>query len=200
MHKKDLPTVPRNYCDTRNKTKIKHHTMSFHKKYFTQLTTQKAILYGLALSLVIIICLGVISEAVFDIPCHLSLEGDDLSYKNPSYVTDPCRNVRYARLFFLRKEECRFGRSQVASILLGGTIGWERRQADRPAGVRTMALVSLGACLFTINSAFAFIGSPMSWDSSRVSAAIPSGVGFLGAGLIFKEAEKDDDGSSRHVV
>ena len=86
------------------------------------------------------------------------------------------------------------------SVLLGGLIGWERREADRPAGIRTMSLVSLGSCLFTINSAFAFIGGPMEWDASRISAAIPSGVGFLGAGLIFKEAEKDVKGSIVHVV
>lgn len=60
------------------------------------------------------------------------------------------------------------------------------------AGIRTMALVSLGSCLFTINSAFAFLDGPMEWDASRISAAIPSGVGFLGAGLIFKQAEKDE--------
>ena len=73
--------------------------------------------------------------------------------------------------------------------------------ADRPAGIRTMALVSLGSCLFTINSTFGFIDGPMSWDSSRVAAAIPSGVGFLGAGLIFKEADKDNiTGDTTHVV
>ena len=63
-----------------------------------------------------------------------------------------------------------------------------------------MSLVSLGSCLFTINSTFAFIDGPMTWDSSRVSAAIPSGVGFLGAGLIFKKEEKNEDGESSHVV
>jgi hypothetical protein len=64
-----------------------------------------------------------------------------------------------------------------------------------------MALVSLGSCLFTINSTFGFIDGPMSWDSSRVAAAIPSGVGFLGAGLIFKEADKDNiTGDTTHVV
>jgi putative Mg2+ transporter-C (MgtC) family protein len=63
-----------------------------------------------------------------------------------------------------------------------------------------MSLVSLGSCLFTINSAFAFLNGPMSWDASRVSAAIPSGVGFLGAGLIFKKEEKNDNGDSNHVV
>jgi putative Mg2+ transporter-C (MgtC) family protein len=48
-----------------------------------------------------------------------------------------------------------------------------------------MSLVSLGACLFSICSAFAFIEGPMNWDGSRVAAAIPSGVGFLGAGEYF---------------
>ena len=41
----------------------------------------------------------------------------------------------------------------------------------------------------------------MEWDASRISAAIPSGVGFLGAGLIFKQAEKDEkSGDVTHVV
>ena len=63
-----------------------------------------------------------------------------------------------------------------------------------------MSLVSLGSCLFTINSSFAFLNGPMGWDASRVAAAIPSGVGFLGAGLIFKKEEKSDTGDSNHVV
>eukprot|EP00523_Entomoneis_sp_CCMP467_P000080 CAMPEP_0168753472 /NCGR_PEP_ID=MMETSP0724-20121128/18956_1 /TAXON_ID=265536 /ORGANISM="Amphiprora sp., Strain CCMP467" /LENGTH=138 /DNA_ID=CAMNT_0008801827 /DNA_START=122 /DNA_END=535 /DNA_ORIENTATION=+ len=41
----------------------------------------------------------------------------------------------------------------------------------------------------------------MAWDASRIAAAIPSGVGFLGAGLIFKEAQKDEEtGIQQHVV
>lgn len=40
----------------------------------------------------------------------------------------------------------------------------------------------------------------MTWDSARVSAAIPSGVGFLGAGLIFKNAEKNELGDMEHTV
>jgi putative Mg2+ transporter-C (MgtC) family protein len=63
------------------------------------------------------------------------------------------------------------------------------------------SLVSLGACLFSITSTFAFVDGPMAWDSSRVAAAIPSGVGFLGAGLIFKEAQKDKKSAyTSHVV
>ena len=112
-------------------------------------------------------------------------ENDDV-YENPDYITDPCRYSRVALLFYLTLEECDLCRRLFASVLFGGAIGYERRSADRPAGIRTMGLVSLGSCFFTISSQLAFKSSTMSWDSSRVSAAIPSGVGFLGAGLIWK--------------
>lgn len=42
--------------------------------------------------------------------------------------------------------------------------------------------------------------SPMSWDPARVSAALPSGVGFLGAALIVKDKKKDIDGEIQHFV
>lgn len=96
----------------------------------------------------------------------------------------------------LTVEECEFGRRLVWATIFGSIIGWERRNADRPAGVRTMSLVALGSCLFSICSAFAFVSGPMNWDASRVAAAIPSGVGFLGSALIFKHTTNNDaDGS-----
>eukprot|EP00978_Attheya_sp_CCMP212_P024917 scaffold79109_cov47-Attheya_sp.AAC.2 len=122
-------------------------------------------------------------------------------FKNVLYVDDPCQTTRLPQLLFLTAQECSFGRRLVISVVLGGIIGWERREADRPAGIRTMALVSLGSCLFAICSAFAFLDGPMSWDSSRVAAAIPSGVGFLGAGLIFKQESRDEEsGENTHSV
>lgn len=45
----------------------------------------------------------------------------------------------------------------VMSIIMGSIIGFERRRADRPAGIRTMAMVCLGACVFTLTSMFAFV-------------------------------------------
>eukprot|EP00804_Cyclotella_cryptica_P028976 CCRYP_012392-RB/>CCRYP_012392-RB protein AED:0.50 eAED:0.37 QI:0/0/0/1/0.75/0.8/5/0/260 len=63
-----------------------------------------------------------------------------------------------------------------------------------------MALVALGSCFFTISSQLAFRDSPMTWDSSRVAAAIPSGVGFLGAGLIWKGSLSDGNGSEVHGI
>ncbi|KAG7367654.1 MgtC/SapB family membrane protein [Nitzschia inconspicua] len=157
--------------------------------YFTEFTYGKAIMYFTATVYVLGTGLASIMELFWDIPCRDP--GTVLEFENPAYDGSRCPHIRYWILMGLTKEECSFGRRLVASIVLGGLIGWERRQADRPAGIRTMSLVSLGSCLFTINSTFAFVNGPMNWDASRISAAIPSGVGFLGAGLIFKKEEKD---------
>lgn len=77
----------------------------------------------------------------------------------------------------------------LASVL-GLFIGGERTIAGKVAGMRTFALVSLGACLFIITSVLVtnqYIGI-VSFDPMRVAAGIISGIGFIGAGLIlFKE-------------
>jgi putative Mg2+ transporter-C (MgtC) family protein len=158
-------------------------------RYFTEFTVGKAVMYSIASLYVLATGLASVAELFLTIPC--TDPGITLEYENPAYDGSRCPHIRHLILMGLTKEECSFGRRLVASVLLGGFIGWERRQADRPAGIRTMSLVSLGSCLFTITSTFAFVRGPMNWDASRVSAAIPSGVGFLGAGLIFKKTEKD---------
>jgi putative Mg2+ transporter-C (MgtC) family protein len=70
----------------------------------------------------------------------------------------------------------------VAALVLGGVIGWERELQRMPAGFRTHALVSLGAAIFTVVSAYGLTG-PQS-DPTRIAAQIVSGVGFLGGGAI----------------
>lgn len=68
------------------------------------------------------------------------------------------------------------------SLLAGAVIGFERELHDKPAGLRTMILISLGACAFTlISTSFHEDGDP-----SRIAAQIVSGVGFLGAGAILQ--------------
>ena len=166
--------------------------------YFTEFTVSKGIFYSLVLLYVVSVCIVVVIEIFTSHECETTYS---ITYENPAYIDTPCRHTRYPLLLFLTPDECAFGRRLLVAVLLGGIIGWERRQADRPAGIRTMSLVALGSCLFTICSAFAFLDGPMAWDASRVSAAIPSGVGFLGAGLIFKEAEKDKKTEhTTHVV
>ncbi len=73
-------------------------------------------------------------------------------------------------------------------ILLGGfigaVIGHERKNRDKSAGMRTHAIVGLGAALMMVVSKYGF-GDVPDYDASRVAAQIVSGVGFLGAGIIF---------------
>lgn len=72
----------------------------------------------------------------------------------------------------------------VVSIFLGGLIGLERELRDKPAGFRTIILICLGACVFTLVSQT--IGGP-DGEHTRIAAQIVSGVGFLGAGAILRE-------------
>jgi putative Mg2+ transporter-C (MgtC) family protein len=73
---------------------------------------------------------------------------------------------------------------------LGGAIGLERELRDHEAGFRTHLLVALGACVFTLVSAYAWTDwtfssqSGIVFDPTRIAAQIVTGVGFLGAGAI----------------
>ncbi len=140
----------------------------------------------------------VLSAPLVAPPCDRATHNQQLpgQYQNKDYVRDACASLRYLALGGLTKFECDMCSRVLVSIALGSMIGWERRRADRPAGIRTMAMVCLGACVFTIDSMFAFLDGPMSWDSSRVSAAIPSGVGFLGAASIWKGTSQEKLGSA----
>jgi putative Mg2+ transporter-C (MgtC) family protein len=71
------------------------------------------------------------------------------------------------------------------SMFLGALIGTERSLIGKQAGLRTFALVSLGACLFT------YLGLSLEPNNpSRVLANLVVGVSFLGAGVIFIHQEK----------
>ena len=71
----------------------------------------------------------------------------------------------------------------LVATVIGGIVGYERERAGKPAGVRTHAMVALGAALFTMVSTSGFRegGDP------RVAAQIVSGIGFLGAGVILRD-------------
>lgn len=68
------------------------------------------------------------------------------------------------------------------ALFVGGLIGLERETRDKDAGFRTIILISTGAALFTIMSEK--LGVEI--EHSRIAANIVSGVGFLGAGVIFR--------------
>ncbi len=69
----------------------------------------------------------------------------------------------------------------VFSVLSGAMLGDERQRREKPAGLRTLVLVCLGAAIFTMTG-FAFTSA--TGDSGRVAAQIVTGIGFLGAGVI----------------
>ncbi len=71
----------------------------------------------------------------------------------------------------------------LVSTFLGALIGAEREYKGRNIGFRTIILITLGSTLFTILS----IISSEKNDSARIAANIVTGVGFLGAGAIFRE-------------
>ncbi|GJD50188.1 Protein SapB [Methylobacterium crusticola] len=79
------------------------------------------------------------------------------------------------------------------AALMGSVVGLERERLLWAAGLRTHMLVSVGACLIMIVSAFGFgdvLGdSHVVLDPSRMAAQVVSGIGFLGAGTILLRGE-----------
>src|SRR5450432_4761781 len=70
----------------------------------------------------------------------------------------------------------------LLSILVGGAIGAEREYRSKSAGFRTLTLICLGSALFTIFSILIGAGS----NPDRIASHIATGIGFVGAGVIFK--------------
>jgi len=71
----------------------------------------------------------------------------------------------------------------LLAAVLGTAIGYQRKRAGKPVGIRTYVLITLGAALFTVVSIFGFSGVA---DPSRVAAGVVIGIGFIGAGVIFR--------------
>jgi putative Mg2+ transporter-C (MgtC) family protein len=71
----------------------------------------------------------------------------------------------------------------AAAVALSSVIGFERQWHNRLAGLRTNTLVALGAATFVVFSDIV----PGEGSPTRIAAQVVSGIGFLGAGLIFRE-------------
>ncbi len=69
-----------------------------------------------------------------------------------------------------------------AAFIIGAVIGLEREFRSKPAGFRTMIFICVGSCLYTILSKESNTVSP-----DRIASNIVTGIGFIGAGVIFKE-------------
>ncbi|MBC9785074.1 MgtC/SapB family protein [Heliobacterium chlorum] len=75
----------------------------------------------------------------------------------------------------------------LLSLLLGFIMGYQRTKHHKPGGVRTHALVALGSCLMTLVGGYGFTENEVVHDPLRVAAQIVSGVGFIGAGIIYRQ-------------
>lgn len=73
----------------------------------------------------------------------------------------------------------------LLALLIGTIIGAEREYRSKSAGLRTMIMVCMGSCLFTILSIHIGLSNP-----DRIAANIITGIGFLGAGVIFKDENR----------
>ena len=76
------------------------------------------------------------------------------------------------------------GRLLFATVL-GMAIGLERERHNRSAGIRTYAAISMGACAFGLISMH--VAAP---DPTRIAAQVVSGIGFIGAGIIFRQSDR----------
>lgn len=74
------------------------------------------------------------------------------------------------------------------ATLLSGLIGIEREVRQKPAGVRTNALIGLGSAVMTLSGFYAWSLAPGSTDPSRIASVVVQGIGFLGAGAIIQSS------------
>lgn len=88
----------------------------------------------------------------------------------------------------------------LLAALCGGIIGFERKSKAKNAGIRTHALIAVGAAMVMIISKYGFFDlmqiTHSNWavDPSRIAAQVVSGIGFLGAGTIINRHDEIIDG------
>ena len=71
--------------------------------------------------------------------------------------------------------------TMLVSVLCGGLLGIEREYLNKSAGLRTIVLICLGSTIFTM------VSQRVGGSEDRIAANIITGIGFIGAGVIFKE-------------
>lgn len=77
----------------------------------------------------------------------------------------------------------------LLAALLSMIIGMDRERREKSAGLRTHILAGVGACLFALIGRFAFPGG----DTARMGAAVVTGIGFLGGGVIYRSENRVRD-------
>ncbi len=74
----------------------------------------------------------------------------------------------------------------VVATVLSGMIGIEREIHQKPAGVRTNALIGLGSAVMALTGVYIWTLAPTMTDPSRMASIVVQGIGFIGAGAIMQ--------------
>lgn len=75
----------------------------------------------------------------------------------------------------------------LIATICGAIVGYERELKNKSAGLRTIILICVGSCLFTVAS---FVASQYTGDPTRILSTIVTGIGFLGGGVIMQHEDK----------
>jgi putative Mg2+ transporter-C (MgtC) family protein len=75
----------------------------------------------------------------------------------------------------------------LVSTICGAIVGYERELKNKSAGLRTIILICVGSCLFTVAS---FAAAQFTGDPTRILSTIVTGIGFLGGGVIVQHEDK----------
>jgi len=119
--------------------------------------------------------------------CDLAREPAEL-FPNAHYgaYRSPCWYRRYAQIGGLSSFEADMCRRLLFALLCGNILGTERSTSSTPAPVKSMCMVTLGACICTICSMFSELHGPLSFDAARATAQIPKGVGFICSAVLWR--------------
>lgn len=77
--------------------------------------------------------------------------------------------------------EILYAARMILAAVIGGFIGLERERHASDAGIRTFMAISMGSC------AFSLISAHVGGDPTRIAAQVVTGIGFIGAGVIFQD-------------
>jgi putative Mg2+ transporter-C (MgtC) family protein len=86
--------------------------------------------------------------------------------------------------------EQELGLRLLIALVLGAAIGLEREYHAHPAGLRTLIMVSLGACLFSMLGPLLIQPGSKIGDPTRIAAQVVTGIGFLGGGAILRTHDR----------
>lgn len=75
----------------------------------------------------------------------------------------------------------------LLSVICGFSLGFERKIRKHPVGIRTLVILSLSSCLLGITSITMAKHGVLTGDTTRIAAGVVTGIGFLGAGVIFRQ-------------